>query len=1102
MNEHNKKYYTPYLAAKRIGIPEKALMQWIWLGKIPESYYYQSKNGSVFLKKSYIDQLDASIFSYDIRICEKINDKFYLTRKEVYEFYQLSQNELKTLRDKNIFKSDECILYCSNYYYFRGAIERIINKDAEVTADYYTTKEVSSILRIPEPTLFNWRKIGKIPEEDCFIHRNRCYYKKETVHRMKKERDMLHEGTENFIFAQDVCEVFNIAPTTLIYWREVGRLSSNDYEIRNGKYFYKASKIKEIAGELERINCNYYKATEASEILQLNIKTLRNWCNRSGIFTSSDYIVFFGDYYYKKDTINKFYEKQANELVDYFTARELSELYGFDENALFHWINKGLITEHDWKITTLNSTKKYFYRPKIHKIFCSQYKVKKCTFDIRSKTDLPTEFRFLLCKSEMLEILPFNMNDFLNIYAKAGLIQLYEVRIEEDDEYLVDLIYSYSNLQQIIEFIDKGISHFEASDVMRLTHSATRHIFAKSNKFESAMFTHKGWVVDRKKFESFLSEYKWENVENFVDNFSKLTFDEQLRLRISMVPYDNQNEQTVYWFTQFSLIKLGNVKGATRQKHSFCLQSTLILRKILRYLSKKEIMDLTDEELREIASKEEITDREYASIRLFCEWLREETLCRYQNPLPKLKIQKNKSEIKELYDPNEYLVYFEFMMDVERHLLYALNSRDYTSVWVFVGMHMNSEFRGGDIVRLPKVPLETIEVYSLDFFLDNRLSAVQASSIIKQMSDFLNDMDFNSNKTNSPYIFHVHPEHVYCMATAFVIAELHRRQTIDKDDLLIRTGNNKRFREILAFEVNKELLKSYRKQIKNDPDTLPSFESVKMNRSFITYMYHGNTLKNVHPELATMFVKRMRGHKKSNTTVNYVLMNHKDGTLDQAIMTLFRRDGFGWIFDTLCQLLTNDELQTPALRTAEISQLQNNLSLFDLETTAGLLLLQQKNEVIINLLTKNKVQIREFALKLFMGQLPSRKPDCYCYNGKDVCSTPTKDCYTCKWIIPKKNVLTTLSLEINLSISRILNESLELIIIKEVNKIIKLLILISEAIQSLGKEVVNIYLDLNELRAKLDSIDFSKWEKRVNSITNEHLKIMNSNKNLYLGGEL
>ncbi|WP_139311257.1 hypothetical protein [Bacillus sp. MRMR6] len=429
-----------------------------------------------------------------------------------------------------------------------------------------------------------------------------------------------------------------------------------------------------------------------------------------------------------------------------------------------------------------------------------------------------------------------------------------------------------------------------------------------------------------------------------------------------------------------------------------------------------------------------------------------------------------------------------------------INSRDYTSVWIYAAIHMNCAYRGIDIMQFPIMNISALNVERLAFFHDNRLDEAQISIILNQITNLINSVNYyeEAKKNNSTYVFTVHPLFYESFATAYVIANLHRTQVINKtkneEEPLLRYGD-KIYDEIRNEEVDKEFRRTYKKVLDTDPMVLPKFTTRKMNSSFLTYMHHSLIeTSGIHPALATAYLSRWRGHKDKNSIIYYILMNDFDGTYEDACIRLFSRGQFGWVYDSLIKSLKGDEKIDQKEKTVLIENLQNKYELIEIEELGLSIVMsvKQRENVMNFMLSKSKKELIELSLKIFSGDLPARVEAGSCLVGRENCPNRDIDCLHggCEYYIPNIRILKYIEKEFHTTVKEYLTTKYEAKKIKHAQWLKKIMIIVFEAINGLGINFVESHIDSQKMIETCKKIGLNKWDHKIRHLEKENVKLI------------
>src|SRR5699024_2647012 len=143
-------------------------------------------------------------------------------------------------------------------------------------------------------------------------------------------------------------------------------------------------------------------------------------------------------------------------------------------------------------------------------------------------------------------------------------------------------------------------------------------------------------------------------------------------------------------------------------------------------------------------------------------------------------------------------------------------------------------------------------------------------------------------------------------ATAISIVELHRRK---KDENLMlnsirSNGINKRF-----FETKKELVR---------------FDSLKMNRTLITYYFHHVSQSEGDAHLSYEAAQILRSHESEDTSSVYCKVSRAAESSNELSYNICERGNFGSVYNCMINLFFEQKHQTLQARSRTILTSQKN----------------------------------------------------------------------------------------------------------------------------------------------------------------------------------
>ncbi|MBT2734724.1 helix-turn-helix domain-containing protein [Bacillus sp. ISL-7] len=449
---------------------------------------------------------------------------------------------------------------------------------------------------------------------------------------------------------------------------------------------------------------------------------------------------------------------------------------------------------------------------------------------------------------------------------------------------------------------------------------------------------------------------------------------------------------------------------------------------------------------------------------------------------------KERKEVeKEIYTPEIYDAYYRNVQKVDTHTLNAVEDQKYANMWVYVIMLLTNIWRGNDIIwEMPEVDIDSINVTSFNFFKSSTLSTTQVQTVINDM--YLKLEGSVASKNKAELRFYVDPTLDVCFATALVISEIHRRKYKGKQkhkSLLLGSFLLGYRGQAIDTTGSDDHLKFFGKET-----SLMNFKSLVMNRSTALYLFHHILEEDGEDsDQALEMVKKSRSHKKSETTAIYVESKNRDGSINRVSLTLFRRGHFGWLYNSIVKLATQDDSKNHNLekRTELIRKIRESKTPLEIEKWSGFLLDHSRimyESTIMKLIKMPKNDLLYLLYKIFRGEMPSKEREGQCLTYPACEFKQRKSCFGCFNFIPQQMVLIEAANQLRSRVKKLRDSHMyDAIRIRESMFIDNLLFILSEAKQFLGKEKLNAFILESEVIELLDSVG-------EQYLTSEEIEIM------------
>lgn len=424
----------------------------------------------------------------------------------------------------------------------------------------------------------------------------------------------------------------------------------------------------------------------------------------------------------------------------------------------------------------------------------------------------------------------------------------------------------------------------------------------------------------------------------------------------------------------------------------------------------------------------------------------------------------NRQGDAEVYSKKSFKAFYLYVNNTETHKERAILKQDYAESWFYVFMHMTNAWRSSDILHFPRVNFSEVSQDFINAVLNQGITIADAQAIVNIVSEQWES--FVSNKKSVLNKFLVNIDSVQTAAVIFLILESHRRkQTVKDNDAYLLPFLQKRNGSISPF---------IEKFFEADP-SLEKFSSRIANRSLMTYFFYSVSKGEKNGDVSHLLAQRLRRHISQDTVSLYVMNTNQDGELDDSSYNLFRRGHFGWLYNSLVEIVINkkDLKLSQEEKTKIIEAYQEIYSPSEIEEISSYFLKYQnmQKSVALEIALLSDEELTKRLYNIYMGEMPSKETDSQCFYSEN-CKNPTANCKTCPYIIPRIHLLISLREDLEETIEKMekLNEHDIYERIRKTHILFKLLNLVSQAVKSFEKEYVNSFIPLKPLQNKLESI--------------------------------
>lgn len=415
---------------------------------------------------------------------------------------------------------------------------------------------------------------------------------------------------------------------------------------------------------------------------------------------------------------------------------------------------------------------------------------------------------------------------------------------------------------------------------------------------------------------------------------------------------------------------------------------------------------------------------------------------------------------KEFYSEEQWLNYTEFLIDINRHIENAFRNATYAEYWLCGLLHLSLAWRISDILAIPSLTmLPNVEIYTLDWFETHTFTLDMAMEIINQIEPSI--ATELVQKTGAKKIFTIIPNLAVPTAIAIVICERWRRERQNSKLFLSKSFGSYSF-------------------VKKMGDTMEGFENRKANRTLLSLLYKKALYVNQACTSYQFLPSVARSHKRNTMGVSqitsiYLEQSYDISKLESIPKQLMENGAFGYLYKTILKLCDDINYDTDSELEFGISLLKKELSPIELENYSGLLEKESRNRhnIINMLISCDKSKLQEKLIYICEGKATSKTHDMYCASY-DKCKNPLlSSCVSCPYSIPTIHTLTLINTTIFKYIYQLekLDEKHTIDRMRITYFIQKLILTIHEATQAFGKSVVASYVQFDEIKKALASVE-------------------------------
>lgn len=862
-------------------------------------------------------------------------------------------------------------------------------------------RQIANRLCVSTGTVQKYIRNGQLP--NAFIPARRLGYRipLSDVEQLEQQIKMDISKNEGYLSVSEMAIMLNCSGTSIRYAIRNGKIKN--YRLHNKMYLVNRSDFQNYIKEyVEKKDC--LSLQEVADRLDVSKATLGNYV-RDNIFPNAFIRNRTEGYLIPLSDIKNFESKVK--IPDGFMAvKDIAVYLNCHPESVRELIRKGefkSVKKHlgDSYLVPVQEIERY-YEQEINQI--------------KDYLNITNAAEFLSCHK-----------DTIRTYLKKGVFKNYLYR-NKSEGYLIhknDLLRFKEPL-----IIPEGFNTPEDA-AKKLDISVQQVLNLARNKFTSSYKIKKNngaetWIIS----EEDVVMYKKRKELRFTPEnpFEYSTIDAVNKFKFETKDFIAQfpdKSKTCTLFSNYAISKLSNSNAreeTLKKKVAYYIKT---LEVILQRID-KNVYDLTDKEIRDILNDFTIVEYVKQYFIGFLQFCSENVKnCKFKNDY---RTNRNNQSETEIYSLKTFKEYFEHVKDVDLHTKKAIKLKTYAQTWLYVIMHLMNAWRSGDIVYgLPQIEFDELDINDFSYFKDHKLTREQSQLIINQVHLKVGKIKFS--KTGALGQFLCIDSLAIPFATAISIVELHRRKS---DERLMLTsirssGINKRF-----FEDKKEL---------------EGFDSLKMNRTLITYFFHHVSQSEGDAHLSYEASQILRSHLNEDTTMVYIKFSNAGDSLDEISFNICERGHFGWVFNSMINLFFDQKHQTIQERTKMIQAFQENYTVPAIETYASFLLVErnQKESLALKIAKMSKEELKNVITKIFRGEMPAKTELAQCLSHPN-CPYPTrKTCIGCEYLVPTEYLLISVTEQIKTTMLNLYNAQTARIREREFHFLKKLFFLINQA---------------------------------------------------------
>ncbi|WP_171689995.1 helix-turn-helix domain-containing protein [Paenibacillus germinis] len=1052
-------YLSGKMIAKRLNIPDFLAKDWIKQGRFKDV----TKLTGLPVGELRVVPL-SSVIEYENKMKEI--ECSYIRVEETLQLLKINAGTLQRwIKEHKITGILKCY---GSLYLPLNEINRLL-QELEKEKEMVTLPQTVKLLGLPSKIISKISKNYRVSS----IRGQSYLLSKANLEKMKQDYEGLinihtDETSENFFNTKMLAERFKVPSMEIVRWINQGRFK-NTYK-KSGPYNKFNSFIipKESVHEFEEfiisLKVNYIDVENAVRVFNVTTSTINNWIANKKF---DGVIRWLNKSYIPIKSIEKLKEEMASQ-KDLFSLTKMCQEFRISLKRIKSLVQKGEIQYKVFNDKKLLDREELANALKNHSPKRGNSKSAFIWDNAERHYRMPDGYVTISSFSRTANI----SRSMIEKLIQSGKIVNTKLYIIKGKRYILirtEEVESYLNKRNLN---GKMFTSGEAATYLNIRQYTTVSAMVKNGYFPNAINENRKYLIPqvdldeyiRLKALNLLPKRKSNNLQTYDENIqakvlSKQEMISELLTKIVDISTPVHLSRTKEMYIKFSRFRIASLKGRPNFIINECNRIFKAYQTIIVNLS-QNCFELSDEEVKSLLQNDSLGVSHRTLVNWFFHFsFREMGIKREKQFIivPKIK----KSTDKEMYTPEIYLEYVDYVKKVSIHTSEAIKSQHYSNMWLFTMMHLMDAWRPSDIVNeLPDISTDELEVKQMDWFLTNVLSIEQAQQVINQV--YIKTRHSSASKTKALLTFLVPLDMVLAAGTAFLINEIHRSR--NQNSFLLQTLINQNssaktptYQHLTFFKYNEKL---------------KDFKSIVMIRSTMTYLFNSIVEEAPDPELALSYTMATRSHEKESTTSIYVQSTNRDGSINRVSLNLFNRGQFGWLFNFMIQLIfSNLDISPSSLeeRSKLISGIRKDLSPRQLEDWAGFISKnnQSRETLISKLSSLSKSEVKDLFGEILRGERPSKDSQGQCFTFPNCEKTHIRSCYNCENFIPQVYLLIQLKYEIFRLVNSLKESKHQAIIIRDSEFLKKILTLLNEAVLSYGETYIHSFIDLIDIRKRV-----------------------------------